>query len=225
MVILHVSGTDPKIRFLCECAVNSKIEDTTEKISRIYDCLAEFYSLSENGSLLPSSPSNRQDKLARAIRSFKERFLETERPINLPDVIGEIGKLRELKCEHSEQIDTSGGTNRFNESSFKDQVLWWAGKPICSSASMESLSDYIGRNDKTKLIVSIHPKSSPPPLRGGRIDTETYKNILSYYQKQSETSRKLENDDDDSFLASDWADSRQLKYSLSGNRNSIQWRI
>jgi hypothetical protein len=225
MVLLHVSGTDPKIRFLFECTVDSMIDDATEKISLICHCFAEFYRLAENESLLPSSPPNRKEKLARAIRSFKERFLEIERPIKFPDVYEEIGKLRELEFEHLEQIDRSVATNQFHESTVKDQVLWWAGKPICTSASMKSLSDYIGTNDKTKLIVSIHPKSSPPPVRHGRIDTETYKNILSYYQKRSETSRQLENDEDDSYLVSDWADSRQLKHSLSGTRNSIQWRI
>ena len=51
------------------------------------------------------------------------------------------------------------------------------------------------------------------------IDPETHKKMLSFYHKKTEEQKKLEEDNEDAYMNSAWADTRQLKGSLHGQGN------
>lgn len=44
-----------------------------------------------------------------------------------------------------------------------------------------------------------------------QVDEETHKAMLSYYYKKQEEQKALKNDEDDSYLTSEWANPKALK--------------
>jgi len=61
--------------------------------------------------------------------------------------------------------------------------MWWAGKELQRG---KLLSDYVGKNDKTKIIAKLQKAGGGPPVREPIIDQESYKNMLAYYRKKEE---------------------------------------
>lgn len=86
------------------------------------------------------------------------------------------------------------------------------------------MSDYIGKNEKTKIICKFTKKGSGAPVREPLIDQETHKKMLSYYFKKQEEQKKLEYENDDSYLNSQWADGQRLKKSLYYGDSDIKWK-
>jgi cilia- and flagella-associated protein 298 len=56
------------------------------------------------------------------------------------------------------------------------------------------------------------------------IDEQTHKQMLSYYYKKQEEQKKLEEDNEDAYMNSSWADTKQLKSSLHGQSN-VKWKF
>ena len=104
-------------------------------------------------------------------------------------------------------------------------VLWWVGKPLALCHGKETLGDYIGTNEKTRVVVRLQPAAAGPPMRESRIDTEAHNNMLKYYHKRQEELKQLDEDDDDAYLNSKWTDPRGLKQALVGNGGGITWKF
>lgn len=68
----------------------------------------------------------------------------------------------------------------------KDTSLWWAGKELQRG---KTLKDFIGKNEKTKIVVKISKSGSGAPAREPMIDEDSYKKMLSYYHKKQEESK------------------------------------
>jgi hypothetical protein len=99
--------------------------------------------------------------------------------------------------------------------------LWWAGKELRTDHTLEQ---YVGRNEKTKLVAKLAPKSTGAPVREPRIDEATHKAMMAHYYKKQEDSKKLQEDDDDSYLDSEWANPKSMKSALVGGGRPISWR-
>lgn len=99
--------------------------------------------------------------------------------------------------------------------------LWWAGKELQLSKTLE---EYVGRNEKTKIIAKLAPKSSGAPVRESRIDEQTHKAMLAHYYKKQEEQKKLQADEDDSYLDAQWANPKSLKDALVGGGRPVSWR-
>lgn len=99
--------------------------------------------------------------------------------------------------------------------------LWWAGKELQSDQSLEK---YVGRNEKTKIVTKLAPKSSGAPVREPRVDESTHKAMLAHYYKKQEEQKKLQEDEDDSYLDSQWANPKALKSQLIGGGRPINWK-
>jgi hypothetical protein len=99
--------------------------------------------------------------------------------------------------------------------------LWWAGKQLSLEQTLEQ---YIGRNEKTKIVAKLAPKSAGAPVREPRIDENTHKAMMAHYYKKQEENKKLEADEDDSYLDSQWANPKALKQSLVGGGRPIMAR-
>ncbi len=80
-------------------------------------------------------------------------------------------------------------------------------------------SDYFGKNEKSKYVVKVQKRGSGAPQREPMIDPDTHKNMLSYYYKKQEEQKKLEEDNEDAYMNSAWADTRNLKASMHGTGN------
>lgn len=99
--------------------------------------------------------------------------------------------------------------------------LWWAGKELRTDQTLEQ---YVGRNEKTKIVAKLAPKSTGAPVREPRIDEATHKAMMAHYYKKQEDNKKLLEDDDDSYLDSEWANPKSMKNALVGGGRPISWR-
>lgn len=91
--------------------------------------------------------------------------------------------------------------------------LWWAGKLLVRE---KKLSDFVGRNDKTKIVAKLQKGGASAPSRERAIDEETQKRMMAHYHRKQEEMKKLEEDEDDSYTHSAWANPKSLKSSFHG---------
>ena len=62
--------------------------------------------------------------------------------------------------------------------------LWWAGKELVGE---KKLIDYIGKNEKTKIITKLQKKGQGAPAREPVLTEAERKNMMAYaYRKQEE---------------------------------------
>ncbi|ESO89324.1 hypothetical protein LOTGIDRAFT_210361 [Lottia gigantea] len=94
--------------------------------------------------------------------------------------------------------------------------LWWAGKEMLRG---KKLSDFVGKNDKTKIVAKLQKKGQGAPSREPVVSEEEQKKMMAYYYKKQETFKKLENDNEDAYMDAPWADSNQLKRQFHGIRD------
>eukprot|EP00300_Choanocystis_sp_HF-7_P031118 c4021_g1_i1.p1 GENE.c4021_g1_i1~~c4021_g1_i1.p1 ORF type:complete len:313 (-),score=65.45 c4021_g1_i1:757-1608(-) len=92
-------------------------------------------------------------------------------------------------------------------------AIWWGSKKL---ARDKALVDYIGRNEKQKLIVKIQRADQGQPVSESAISPEEQKNLMAYYYKKQQEDKAMAEDDDDSYVASEWANPRALKESFVG---------
>lgn len=62
------------------------------------------------------------------------------------------------------------------------------------------------------------------PVREPAVDEETYKKMLSYYYKKQEEAKQLEDDSEDHYMNSAWANPKNLKNQLHGQNSEIKWK-
>jgi hypothetical protein len=100
--------------------------------------------------------------------------------------------------------------------------LWWAGKELFKG---KILSDYVGKNEKTKIVIKLQKTGGGAPVREPLVDEKSYKNMLSFYYKKQEESKKLEEDSEDAYMNSAWANPKNLKNQLTGGSKDISWKL
>lgn len=99
--------------------------------------------------------------------------------------------------------------------------LWVCGKELQPE---KLFSDYFGKNEKSKYVVKVQKRGSGAPQREPVVDPDTHKQMLAFYYKKQEEQKKLEEDNEDAYMNSAWADSRQLKGSLQG-QGQVKWKF
>lgn len=124
-----------------------------------------------------------------------------------------------MELENKEELD--GKSEMQDILDLSEATIWWAGKEMLRG---KLLSDYVGKNEKTKIMARLQPKNSGAPARESRVDEATHKAMLSYYYKKQEENKKLIDDDDNSYLESEWANSKALKNSLVGGGRVTSWK-
>lgn len=93
--------------------------------------------------------------------------------------------------------------------------LWWAGKQLqCEKI----LGDYIGKNEKTKVVVKLQKRGAGAPQREPVVTEAQQKEMMIYYHRKQEEAKKLaeQADEPDDYLNSPWANPNSLKQSLQG---------
>ncbi|XP_066475182.1 cilia- and flagella-associated protein 298 isoform X2 [Tiliqua scincoides] len=125
-----------------------------------------------------------------------------------------------IRMEFEDKEDLSGTHASLEVIEEPEAQLWWAAKELKKTSQ---LSDYVGKNEKTKIIVKIQKKGQGAPAREPVISNEDQKQLMLFYHRRQEELKKLEENDDDSFLDSEWADSHALKRQFHGVKD-IKWR-
>lgn len=136
-------------------------------------------------------------------------------PMGLPDY-------EPVKGELEDDMDLAGTIHAKEVLDPATAQMWWAGKQMLREGQV--LSDYIGKNEKTKLIVKLQRSGGGQPTREPAIDEETQKKMMAFYHKKQEQMKALEDDDDDSFANSSWADPKALQRQFQGMGGGIRMR-
>lgn len=124
-----------------------------------------------------------------------------------------------IRMEFENKEDLSGTQASLQVITEDECQLWWAAKEMQRG---KKLQDYIGRNEKTKLVVKIQKKGQGAPAREPVITEEQQKQMMMHYYRRQEELKKLEQADDDSYLDSEWSDRQALKRQFQGLTN-IKW--
>ncbi|XP_065909047.1 cilia- and flagella-associated protein 298-like [Dysidea avara] len=98
--------------------------------------------------------------------------------------------------------------------------LWWAGKELTRE---KSLGDFIGKNEKTKIIAKLQKKGQGAPGREPVFSEEEKKQMMFHAYHRQEELKKLETTNEDQYLNSEWSDPHALKKQFTGLGN-ISWR-
>ncbi|XP_053561945.1 cilia- and flagella-associated protein 298 [Bombina bombina] len=123
-----------------------------------------------------------------------------------------------MEFENKEEISGSHAGQLVIEE--PEAQLWWAGKELLRK---QKLSDFVGKNEKTKLIVKIQKRGQGAPAREPVVSEEEQKKMMLYYHRRQEELKKLEEDDEISYMNADWSDSHALKRQFQGVKD-IKWR-
>ncbi|KAJ3589397.1 hypothetical protein NHX12_010242 [Muraenolepis orangiensis] len=97
--------------------------------------------------------------------------------------------------------------------------LWWAAKELHKE---KKLQDYVGKNEKTKIVVKIQKRGQGAPGREPVFTEDQQKQMMMHHYKRQEELKKLDEADDDSHLDSEWSDGQALKRRFQG-LNNIKW--
>jgi hypothetical protein len=75
--------------------------------------------------------------------------------------------------------------------------LWWAGKEMVRG---KTLGDFIGRNEKTKVVCKLQKKGQGAPAREPVVTEHEQKEMMAYYYRKQEEFKKLTEEANDSYL-------------------------
>jgi len=124
-----------------------------------------------------------------------------------------------IKMELDGEEDLTG-TQASKEVLDEDSTaIWWASKEMLHDKILET---YIGRNEKTKIVVKLQKKGAGAPAREPVMNEEQQKALMAHYYKKQEEMKKLESDEADAYLDSKWSDPGELKRQFQG-LNNIKW--
>ncbi|XP_014609388.1 PREDICTED: UPF0769 protein C21orf59 homolog isoform X3 [Polistes canadensis] len=98
--------------------------------------------------------------------------------------------------------------------------LWFSGKEMIQG---KKLKDFLGSNEKTKVIVKLQKRGTGMPGREPLMSEDERKLLMMHAYKRQEQMKQLEQNDDDEYLNSPWADGSSLKRHFHGMSN-ISWR-
>ncbi|VDO00576.1 unnamed protein product [Rodentolepis nana] len=124
-----------------------------------------------------------------------------------------------IQMELKNEEDLSGTHAGSEVIPFEEGTLWFSGKELLPG---KLLSDYVGMNEKTKIIVKIQKRGSGAPAREAVISEADQKAMMAFYYRRQEELKKLEENDDDSYLNSVWSEPGQLKRQFHG-LGDIKW--
>jgi len=95
----------------------------------------------------------------------------------------------------------------------EEAQLWWAGKEMTKG---KKLMDFVGKNEKTKIVAKLQKRGGGAPVREPVVDEETQKQMMAFAYKKQQQMQKLEEADDDAYMSSAWANPSALKNRLQG---------
>uniref|UniRef100_A0A7S4IHE8 Uncharacterized protein n=1 Tax=Prymnesium polylepis TaxID=72548 RepID=A0A7S4IHE8_9EUKA len=85
------------------------------------------------------------------------------------------------------------------------------------------LSDYVGKNDKTKVVAKLQKKGASAPMREPVVSEDEQKSMIAFYHKKQQEMEKLSLEDEDNYLHSSWANPKTLKNAFTGI-GDVSWK-
>ncbi|XP_070568803.1 cilia- and flagella-associated protein 298-like isoform X2 [Ptychodera flava] len=119
-----------------------------------------------------------------------------------------------LEFEDNEDLTGTQASKEVIEAS--EVALWFSGKEMVRG---KKLSDYLGRNEKTKIVAKIQKRGQGAPGREPVFSEEERKQMMAHAYRKQEEWKKLNADDEDAYMDSGWADPQALKRQFHGMQN------
>ncbi|CAI5727473.1 unnamed protein product [Hyaloperonospora brassicae] len=101
--------------------------------------------------------------------------------------------------------------------------LWWAGKRFTRDTNV---CDVVGKNDKSTIIVTLQKKGEGAPRRESAVHEDERKAMTAFCCQKQQTQQQqqqqqcgVEDEAEDYYKLSSWADPTMLKKSLRGTEN------
>ncbi|KAM9201141.1 cilia- and flagella-associated protein 298 isoform 2-T2 [Dugong dugon] len=235
MVLLHVKRGDES-QFLLEAPGSSELEELTVQVTRIYNgrlkvqrLCSEMEELAEHGVFLPPNMQGLTDDQIEELKlkdEWGEKCVPSGGSVFKKDDVGRRNgqapneKMKQVLKKTTEEAKAIISKAELSVIKESEAQLWWAAKELRRT---KKLSDYVGKNEKTKIIIKIQQRGQGAPAREPIISSEEQKQLMLYYHRRQEELKKLEENEDDSCWNSPWADNTALKRHFHGVTD-IKWR-
>lgn len=121
-----------------------------------------------------------------------------------------------IRAELTNTEDLSGMQAQLEVMDPARAELWFAGKQMLGA---RQLGDYVGRNDRTRVIVKLQRVGEGAPAREPVMSEEQRKQLMLHEYRRQEELKRLELDEDDSYLGARWADGRAMQKQMHGLDN------
>jgi len=121
-----------------------------------------------------------------------------------------------IKAELENNEDLGGTQASLEVLELSNTSIWWAGKEMMRG---KTLGDFIGRNEKTKVVCKLQKKGQGAPAREPVVSEREQKEMMAYYYRKQEDFKKLSEESSESHLDSAWADNQSLKRQFQGLNN------
>ncbi|ELT95417.1 hypothetical protein CAPTEDRAFT_179325 [Capitella teleta] len=118
-----------------------------------------------------------------------------------------------IRAEFENTEDLSGMQASQEVIELDRAALWWAGKEMVRG---KKLCDFIGKNEKTKIVCKLQKKGLGAPAREPVVSQDEQKAMMAHYYRKQEEMKKLDQDAEDSYLNADWADNSSLRRQFQG---------
>lgn len=134
-------------------------------------------------------------------------------PMGLPP----YDTVRQILDEKEEIGGTAAGMEVLDP---ENTVVWWASKELLPG---KLLSDFVGKNEKTKIVCKLQKKGAGAPQREPVISKQEQQAMISHYHKKQQEAKVLEANNEDDYANSAWANPKSLKNSFTGI-GDVSWR-
>ncbi|KAI5099842.1 UPF0769 protein C21orf59-like [Silurus meridionalis] len=124
-----------------------------------------------------------------------------------------------IRMELENEEDLAGTQASLQVIPEKEAQFWWAAKELRRD---KKLQDYIGKNEKTKILVKIQKRGQGAPAREPLVSEEEQKRMMMHYYRRQEELKKLSEADDDLYSQPELSDRQALKRQFQGLTN-IKW--
>ena len=99
-------------------------------------------------------------------------------------------------------------------------VIWFATKEMKCD---KHLKDYVGSNEKTKVVVKLSTLGAGPPVREPLLSENERKHLMLAEHRRREEVKRLMEDSEYTYMNQDWASNKQLAQSLQGVKE-VSWK-
>merc|ERR1719408_1121611 len=133
-------------------------------------------------------------------------------PMGLPDF--------DIVRQILEEREDAEGKSAMEHLDGEKASLWCFSKELQRD---KKLSDYVGKNEKTKVVAKLQKKGAGAPQREPLVSEDEQKAMIAHYHKKQQQAEKLAAEDDDAYMHSAWANPKSLKNAFTGV-GDISWR-
>jgi len=133
-------------------------------------------------------------------------------PMGLPD----YDVVRQI-LEEREDVE---GMSAMEQLDGAQASLWCFSKELQRD---KKLSEYTGKNEKTKVVAKLQKKGAGAPQREPVVSEDEQKAMIAFYHKKQNEAEAMDRVDEDAYLHSSWANPKALKNAFTGV-GDVSWK-